>query len=198
MNTKNTTRERILTAAGRLFWQRGYLGASVDEIAVAAKVNKTTVFKHFKTKHLILYELACNAINNLEIEIKPIAETNMSPEERLKEMIRTFILWESSNIGLAGIGQRERFNLPSKLRRYYIDRRDEVQAVFRRVIDDYIREKSLVIDSKVSTLIILSIINSLIQWYRPNGEIKPEQMASYITRFVLGALNSRISLDKES
>ncbi|MDR9830669.1 TetR/AcrR family transcriptional regulator [Vibrio sp. FNV 38] len=42
-------REQILQAAGQLFIEVGY-AVSMDQIAIAAKVSKQTVYAHFKTK----------------------------------------------------------------------------------------------------------------------------------------------------
>ncbi len=44
------TRGRILQTAIRLFSQKGYDGASVDEIVARAKVNKRMVYHYFKNK----------------------------------------------------------------------------------------------------------------------------------------------------
>ena len=41
------TRKRILTAARELFAERGYSGATVDEIALRAKANKQRIYAYF-------------------------------------------------------------------------------------------------------------------------------------------------------
>jgi AcrR family transcriptional regulator len=48
-------RALIVEAAGRLFGERGYQGARLDEIAAAAGVTKPIVYRHFDSKrHLYL------------------------------------------------------------------------------------------------------------------------------------------------
>src|SRR6202167_2392165 len=42
--------ERILDAAGRVFLERGFQGASVDEIADAASAGKPTIYARFPSK----------------------------------------------------------------------------------------------------------------------------------------------------
>src|SRR5258708_896775 len=45
------TREALLAAATALFADRGYDGATVDAIAVRARVNKAMISYHFEGKH---------------------------------------------------------------------------------------------------------------------------------------------------
>lgn len=44
------TRERILEAALKLFSEKGYLGATTKEIAMASGISEVTLFRHFQTK----------------------------------------------------------------------------------------------------------------------------------------------------
>lgn len=47
----------ILLAAEQAFLRQGYLGSNMDEIAVAAKVSKQTVYKHFGSKEALFVEM---------------------------------------------------------------------------------------------------------------------------------------------
>jgi len=50
-------RRAILDAATDLFLKRGYLGASMDEIATIAQVSKQTVYKQFSSKQALFVEV---------------------------------------------------------------------------------------------------------------------------------------------
>ena len=45
--------ERILDAAGRVFLEHGFQGASVDEIAEAASAGKPTIYARFPNKQAL-------------------------------------------------------------------------------------------------------------------------------------------------
>src|SRR5262245_59750349 len=51
------TRERIIEAAHRLFYRKGYSRVGVDEIAAEAGVTKRTLYYHFKSKDDVLAEM---------------------------------------------------------------------------------------------------------------------------------------------
>lgn len=50
----DSTREKILAAAARIFGREGLTGATTREIAREAGVNEVTLFRHFKSKERLL------------------------------------------------------------------------------------------------------------------------------------------------
>jgi AcrR family transcriptional regulator len=56
ISPKDAPRDRILKAAGMLFYERGIHTVSVDEIAAAAGSNKMTLYRHFGSKDGLVVE----------------------------------------------------------------------------------------------------------------------------------------------
>jgi AcrR family transcriptional regulator len=63
---KDETRERIVSAAIRLFMQKGFESATVDEIAAAADVAKGTFFNYFPRKEAVLDALGEQVLQEME------------------------------------------------------------------------------------------------------------------------------------
>ena len=64
-NTPNIdAKERILTAAIKLFSEKGYDASRVNEIANAANVNKALIYYYFKNKEDILDQLVYSLLEN--------------------------------------------------------------------------------------------------------------------------------------
>lgn len=61
-----STRRAVLDTARRLFAERGYAGASLQDIADAAGVTKANVYYYFRTKDAILDALLEERISSLE------------------------------------------------------------------------------------------------------------------------------------
>ncbi|MEV8440144.1 helix-turn-helix domain-containing protein [Actinosynnema sp. NPDC051121] len=53
---KAATRQALADAALRLFLERGYDGVSIKDIAEAADVSTTTLFKHFSGKEALVFD----------------------------------------------------------------------------------------------------------------------------------------------
>lgn len=181
--------DRILSAAGRLFWQKGYLGTSIDDIAKAANVKKAAIYYYFKSKADMLYEVASKTIHVLMELATPIVDSELPPDKKLEALVTNHIRWQMSHLGISGIGQVERRNLPPKRLRAYINMRDEYEAIFRKVIKEGIAEgKFRPMDPKLASLFILGFTNAIIQWFRPNGSLSSEEISSEAYKFVYHSL----------
>src|SRR5437763_3411757 len=58
-------RQAILDAATTVFLTKGYLGASMDEIAALAGVSKQTVYKHFADKERLFVEIVTSTVDEV-------------------------------------------------------------------------------------------------------------------------------------
>lgn len=62
---KQNTEDKIMYAAIKLFYKKGYNGASTSEIAKEAGIAEGTIFRYFKTKKEILNQVLIKLIENL-------------------------------------------------------------------------------------------------------------------------------------
>jgi TetR/AcrR family transcriptional repressor of mexJK operon len=56
-------RAAILDAARQVFFAKGYVGTSMDEVAAVAGVSKQTVYKHFADKETLFHELITSTVD---------------------------------------------------------------------------------------------------------------------------------------
>jgi len=183
--------KKILSAAGRLFLKKGYQGTSIDDIAKAADVNKATIYYYFNDKASILNTLMVIPMEGLLNQAQPIADSELNPTEKLKALITSHIKWQISHTGVAGIGHVERKNLPPKYRRKYINMRDRYESIFRETIGDGIKRGELTfVDAKLASLFTLGLVNSVMQWYKPNEKFSADEVALEVWHYVLKALGA--------
>ena len=79
---RNATKEKIQTAAMHLFAQKGLAATNVQEIADAAGISIGLLYRHYKTKEALFYELVEFAIEGLK-EISDRLQSDESPKEIL-------------------------------------------------------------------------------------------------------------------
>lgn len=70
---QDSTRERILSAAARLFAEQGFAGSSMPAIAEASGITAGAIYRHFESKAELLFEVVKRALLAL-----PLAGTNGS------------------------------------------------------------------------------------------------------------------------
>ncbi|MFI8521772.1 TetR/AcrR family transcriptional regulator [Streptomyces sp. NPDC085481] len=100
---KAATRQAIADAALRLFLERGYDHVSIRDIAEAADVSTTTVFKHFTGKEALVFDREESTDAGLAAAVRG-RETGQS----VIDALRTHVL--DTWLPIAAHPQREAFN----------------------------------------------------------------------------------------
>jgi len=90
-NTLDTTRERIIDAAGQLFAERGFESTTVRDICQAAGANVAAVNYYFRDKERLYVEAVVQAHRwRLDQAQLPAWNANTPPREKLADFIETF------------------------------------------------------------------------------------------------------------
>jgi AcrR family transcriptional regulator len=131
--------ERILDAARKVFLEHGFEGASIDEIAAAARAGKPTIYARFANKRELFTAVVTRDILARIEQFKGDVPAVGSIEERLVGAGLALLRWglDSDRIGLArlAIAEVHRFpDLASSVSRSARDRSTEVAARFLREI----------------------------------------------------------------
>ncbi len=83
-------RERILEAAGQLFAEEGFGGATVDEIARRAGVNKAMLYYHVGDKAVLFAEVVSAIIGRVHALVAEAVAESDDPRVRLGAIPRAF------------------------------------------------------------------------------------------------------------
>ncbi len=83
-------RQKILNAAVKLFSENGYHATTTRVIAQFAEVNEVTLFRHFKSKQQLFYEIL-ELVKQVGFDTKRLAEAQgLEPEESIRYVIDKF------------------------------------------------------------------------------------------------------------
>ncbi|MFD2761860.1 forespore capture DNA-binding protein RefZ [Lentibacillus juripiscarius] len=106
---KNPTKQRVIDAASSLFFQNGFHGTSVRDIAAKATVNVSLISYYFKGKQGLL-EYAVTQYYEAYLEtIEACIEENesLTPLEKLKKIVEVIIQYKQDNYQLSCFIHRE-------------------------------------------------------------------------------------------
>ena len=105
---------RILDAARRIFLERGFEGASIDEIAEVARSGKATIYARFRDKRALFTEVVTRDILSRITEFKAEVPTGSTTEERLTSVASTLLHWglDSERIALMRLAVAEARRFP--------------------------------------------------------------------------------------
>lgn len=90
MNAK-TTRDHIVEAADRLFYQQGYEHTSFADIAAAVQISRGNFYYHFKSKDEILAAVINLRLANTRKMLQQWQNEGNTPEERIRSFIHILI-----------------------------------------------------------------------------------------------------------
>jgi TetR/AcrR family transcriptional regulator, cholesterol catabolism regulator len=187
-------RREICRIAARVFYEKSYEGASMQDIAKAVGLTKAGLYHHIGSKDQLLYEIMNYGMDILEETVVERVKDISDPREKLRRTIAghidlivrardleiTVILHE--NRSLRG-PLRKKIN--SRKRRYILLLEDMIARV---------QEQSGVkrlLTPRLATFALLGIINWLYQWYSPDGPVKqPELTETYTDFFFRGLLGA--------
>lgn len=183
------TREDILEAAAQVFRQKGFHGASMQDIAKAVSLQKASLYHHVSSKQEILLALLDRALELLLERISTISDQNIPADEKLKQMVRAYLRILAENMDLAAVLLFEHRSLERKQHARHVPNRDKFEALWRDVLAEGVTARLFLCDDPALTArAILGIMNWTITWYHPNGPMEIDEIADHYSNLLLNGL----------
>ncbi|GAW92430.1 TetR/AcrR family transcriptional regulator [Calderihabitans maritimus] len=161
-NSKPDTRSRILQAAIRVFSQKGFHNARVEEIATEAQVGKGTVYEYFSSKEELFYQLfkSCSDAY-LKSLTQDLASLN-SVGDRLEKIVYLHLKFIKNHRDIARIIFQEHHELGEKLHRWIWSKREEKLNIISNLLEEGIRKGELrAVNTRVAAQVFLGAVVSV-------------------------------------
>lgn len=183
------TRDEIIETAAQVFRQKGYHGASMEDVALAVHLKKASLYHHFKSKQEILLEILDKALQMLLDRISPITEQDGPSDKKLRLMIREYLTILMENIDLAGVLLFEHRALERRQHARHIPNRDKFESLWKDVINEGVQKRLFKCeDPGLAVRALLGQMNWTITWFRPEGGKTIEQIADNYSDLLLNGL----------
>jgi AcrR family transcriptional regulator len=182
-------RQRILAAAVECFQEKGYLGATTDEIAEAAGVTKRTLYRHMGSKQHLLLEIHENFVQEGLRRWQAVVDEGGTPTEQLRRLIRQHVRTVAEYQKEIRVFFEELKHLDEADRTHIYQQRDAYEAILLATLRAGMRTGEFRrLDAKVTTLLVLGSLTELYRWYRPDGSLTPDELAEVLTGTILDGL----------
>lgn len=183
------TREDILDAAAQVFRQKGFHGASMQDIARAVSLQKASLYHHVASKQEILLALLDRALELLLEQISSISNQDIPADAKLQQMVRAYLRILADNTDLSSVLLFEHRSLERKQHARHVPNRDKFEALWRTVLEEGVAASLFKCDDPaLTTRAILGIMNWTITWYRPEGALGIDQIADHYSNLLLNGL----------
>lgn len=189
----------ILVAASQLFREKGFLAVSVSDVASQVGISKSNIYNYFRNKNYLLYEVLSIAAQDLIAKAHHILASSASPKDKLEGLVKLQMqIVTDKDRGFGGISVFERRSLPVNLRKRYDLLRDKYEQLFRSVLEEAVAAGQIrQCDTKLMSLFILGLINSIPHWYKQTGPLSAEDVTNEIWKLLTCGIIYKAELETE-
>ena len=184
-----TRRRQIEDVASELFSSRGYAATSMRDIAGALDLRGASLYAHIPSKEAVLAAIVEEAAEAFHDAVRPVAEGPGTATERLRRMVAAHVRVVTGGRERAKVFLFEWTFLGEERRAAVTRSRSAYQAYFERVIAEGVAAGELdTPDPRLAAVFILSAMNAMAYWYRPDGALGPDALAGHYADLFLGGL----------
>jgi len=184
------TRDEILAAAVQIFGQKGFHATSMQEIAEAVNLQKASLYHHVSSKQEILVDVLDQALDLFIANMQAVMQSPLPPDDMLRQAMQTYMVTILQQRDLASVLLLEHRSLEPELHARHIPRRDRFEGLWRDLIHQGVEAGCFfAVDPAMTARALLGVMNWVITWYSPQGNLTPEQISSqYADLFLKGLL----------
>lgn len=185
-------RREIDEVASELFHMNGYAATSVRDIARALDIQGASLYAHVASKEDVLFSIVDRAAGAFEraADAAEAEAADGDPVERLAALVEGHVDIVTADPERASVFVTEWRHLSAERRAAISARRDAYERRFREVIDEGSALGAFrASDSALAATFILTALNGIPTWYRPDGRLSADRIADHYVDLALRALS---------
>jgi TetR/AcrR family transcriptional regulator, cholesterol catabolism regulator len=190
-NKSSQKLREICRAAARVFYEKGYDGASMQDIAEAVGLTKAGLYHHVGSKDRLLFEIMNYGMDILDETVLARVQSIQDPRQRLRATIIGHIdlIVRARDLEITVILHENR-SLKGPLQKK-INARKRAYIEYLRKLITQVQEQAGGTQRTppgLATFHLLGIVNWLYQWYRPDGPISQKELEDETVDFFFRGL----------
>jgi TetR/AcrR family transcriptional regulator, cholesterol catabolism regulator len=176
-------RQEVVYQAAKVFAGQGYDQTTMQELAATMGLATGALYHYFGGKQQLLGAICDQLMEPLLEQATELLRDDETAEQQLRTLVR---LW------VAHVVAHRDHMLVFQQERHLIERGDRWRSVrasrkaFERLVVDVLARAHPRGDPRLALLALLGMVNHTAQWYRPRGELSPEQIADGYVALLLG------------
>lgn len=167
-----------------VFLDRGYDGTSMANLADAAGVTKASFYHHVAGKEELFERGTQRALDALFAVLEEPDTLQGAAIDRVRHVIRRTVAVIAEHRAEVALLVRARGN--TEVEKVALARRREFDRALTRLVGHAIRQGELCtqLPASLFTRLALGAAVSVVEWYRPEGELTPTELIDAVERFV--------------
>lgn len=188
---RRSRRDAIIEAAAELFAEKGFRATTVRDIAEVAGILSGSLYAHIATKEDLYLEIVRRAAADFTAAVEPIVGSSFSPDEKLGKMIAAHLAVIDQSRAWARVYLDDDNQLSQSTRGEARRLRRDYERLWDAVLDQGMTSGLFQVqDESITRLFILSALNGVLRWYRPDGRLSAAGVAEEFLPLVLRTLGA--------
>ncbi len=187
--------QQIFDIAAALFARKGYLGTSINDLAIAMELQKGSLYHYFKSKEELLFRLLDQYISSALIEIEEICALDIPATEKLERFMlfySGFYAGDRDRLVLLindidNLGDKFRPQIIDKERRYY----QALTGIFSQLQEGGIMKP---LPPAVAAYAFFGMVHYTCNWFQADGNISAAELGGmFLEIFTRGVFVDKVA-----
>ncbi len=188
--SKNESRKDLIVKAGAsLFREKGFGAASMRDLAENIGVEAASLYNHIKSKNEILESICFDVANLFNTYMEDIDSSNVSPIEKIDQILRFHIHQMIENFEEVLVADREWKHLGEPYRSNFHLQRRNYRKRFASILQEGIKKNEIKpIDAPTAVLIMLHAVAGIESWHRATTKISAKELEDNMVTILIDGL----------
>lgn len=190
-------RLEILRTAARAFTERGFHATSLNDLAALLDVTKPSIYYYVQSKDELLFECGRLALERLTEAMKRAVTSDENALERLRAFFLNYAEIICDDFGRCLVLTDPQWLEPDN-RKLNVHGRRELTQEIQNIIAKGISEGSIrPCNPRIAAFTLFSAFNGIARWYRPDGGMKPAELARETLNLLVNGLGTAKTVEAE-
>jgi TetR/AcrR family transcriptional regulator, cholesterol catabolism regulator len=182
----------IIEAAARVFAERGFHGATTQDIADVLGIRQASLYYYLASKEEALELVCLQGVGGFFEVAKAIAAGEGSAADKLARLVKAHLSPLTDRSDFVRVFLNERQHLPAESRRRIGKWSRGLERVFEDVLKEGVRrgEFRSDLDTRLAVLGILGMANTVASWYR-SEEVAIERISAEFVHLLVDGVMKR-------
>jgi AcrR family transcriptional regulator len=159
------------------------------DIAAQLGIEAASLYSHIKSKDEILETICFRMAEQFLQGIDEVNDLYFNAEEKLKMAIRSHINILANDLNASSVFLRDWRHLTEPKLSEFKELRNTYENGFKIILQNGEDENVFqTVDKKFAVLTILSALNWITEWYKPGGQMTPDEVAENLFNFIFTGL----------
>ena len=189
----------IVSAAARIFHEKGYAATSIRDIADAVGLLKGSLYYYVRSKEDLLYKIILTVQDGAKRNMDRAANTDGSAFDRVQALVHGHLGQLDPGLAMVRVFYVDIHHLSAGRQARLFEERDRYEHFLGDLIAAGQREEAIVadLDPHLAAIAILAMMDALYLRYGPGGSLEMSQVAREYERLILRGLSKGPDGDRD-